>query len=467
MQINNKTDKNITVSFLVVGFLLILIGVVSIVKMLELSNLTQKLYDSPLTVTNSTQIIQTHLVSMHRYMKDVVLSQNEEELQAAIEKVNHSEKVIYKEFAIVFKRYLGDKNEIQESYDLFEDWKEIRKEVVGLMHQNKRYEAVQMNQIKADKHVEKLNKSVDKLINYAHKKAKLFVQNANETKNISIVIIIATVIIILILISSIMIVLLKSLKRSETLKCKQEQHLIKQYRLAQMGEMISMIAHQWRQPLGAIASTSIDMKLQIELDLYDLEEKKGRESCQTYFSARLSDIEGLTQSLTTTIDDFRDFYKPNKVTKTVDIKEPIQKALNIIKNSLEINNILIVEEYMSSKKLQLLDSEIMQVILNIFKNAEDNFKIKDSRDATIWIQTKDTNDGVALDICDNGGGIDEEIIKKIFDPYFSTKYDKNGTGLGLYMSKMIIEDHHNGSLSAANKDDGVCFTIELQSEEKL
>ena len=251
-------------------------------------------------------------------------------------------------------------------------------------------------------------------------------------------------------------------KEYEMEKEKQNQHMFQQSKLAQMGEMISMIAHQWRQPLAAIAASSIDLKMKIELELYDLEDEQGRESCQIYFSNGLDNIEHLTQSLTTTIDDFRDFYKPNKLPKIVGIDEPIQKALNIIRTSLVTDNIIIVEDYNSVKELSLFDSEVMQVLLNIFKNAQDNFNAKEIKEATIWISTKDTKNGIALSVCDNGGGIDEEIMDKIFDPYFSTKYDKNGTGLGLYMSKMIIQDHHDGKLSVKNTEAGVCFKIQLR-----
>jgi len=225
-----------------------------------------------------------------------------------------------------------------------------------------------------------------------------------------------------------------------------------------------MIAHQWRQPLGAIGSTSIDLTMQIELETFDLEEAKGREECQTYFSDGLNDIDGFVQNLTTTIDDFRNFYKPNKEADIALVYETIKKALNIIKVSLASDNIEIVEKYICYEKAKIYKNEIMQVILNIMKNAQDNFKEKMIKNPRISITCKDAEDGedkVVVEICDNGGGISEDILPNIFDPYFSTKDEKNGTGLGLYMSKTIVEDHHNGKLSVENRDDGVCFKIEL------
>ena len=254
--------------------------------------------------------------------------------------------------------------------------------------------------------------------------------------------------------------LVKSIKENR----EKDQKIQEQSKMAQMGEMISMIAHQWRQPLGAIASTSIDLNTKIELETFDLEEAKGREECQTYFSDRLKDIDGFVKNLTTTIDDFRNFYSPNKEADIALVYEIINKALNIIRDSLASDNIEIVEKYICYEKAKIYSNEIMQVILNIIKNAQDNFKEKMIKNPRISITCEDGEDGedeVVVQICDNGGGIPENILPNIFDPYFSTKDEKNGTGLGLYMSKIIIEDHHKGSLLVKNCDDGVCFTIVL------
>lgn len=246
-------------------------------------------------------------------------------------------------------------------------------------------------------------------------------------------------------------------------RIEQENRLLLQSRMAQMGEMIAMIAHQWRQPLGAISSTSIDLNMKIEFEVFDLEQKQGRDEFQTYISNGLHEIDGLVQNLTTTIDDFRNFYKPDKKADLSSVCEPSSKAINIIRSSFAIDGIEIVENLTSNKKIELYTNEIMQVILNILKNAQDNFKEKNIKNPKISIICKDSEDGAAIDICDNGGGIPDDILPKIFDPYFSTKIEKNGTGLGLYMSKLIIEDHHNGYLEVINTDYGICFTITLKS----
>ena len=243
-----------------------------------------------------------------------------------------------------------------------------------------------------------------------------------------------------------------------------DQKLVQQSRMAQMGEMISMIAHQWRQPLGAIAASSIDLKMKIAFASFDLDKKEEQEECTAYFDEQLSNIETYVQGLTTTIDDFRNFYKPNKEKKRMTINEPIEKSLSIIEAVAKASGVEIIKDFKSMKMCEFYDSELMQVFLNIIKNAQDNFKEKEISNARIMITTMDIPEGVKVEICDNGGGIPEDIIKKIFDPYFSTKDEKNGTGLGLYMSKTIVEEHHDGILEVCNKEDGVCFVITIKTE---
>ena len=258
---------------------------------------------------------------------------------------------------------------------------------------------------------------------------------------------------------------ISNIKESERSIRKKDRLLLEQSRLAQMGELISMIAHQWRQPLGAIAATNIDLRMKILLDIYDLDKENDREVCKNYLIEGLDKIEQLTINLTTTIDDFKDFYKPNRVRNKVGIHQVIEKTKLIIGASYKVDNIRIEEEYLSHNAIDMLDGEVMQVLLNIFKNAQDNFISKNSANRCVKITSNDVDNGILIRISDNGGGIDNAIIDKIFDPYFSTKSEKNGTGLGLYMSKVIVQDHHWGSLDAQNIENGVMFTIVLKGEK--
>ena len=241
-------------------------------------------------------------------------------------------------------------------------------------------------------------------------------------------------------------------------KEKQEAHLLQQSRLAQMGEMISMIAHQWRQPLGSIAAKTINIKLHNELELYDFSSMQGQEEFFKFLNHELDDIDSYVQNLTTTVDDFRNFYKPNKLSVRTTFETLIQKALKIMLHSLNLHNIELSQSYSQDDGIELYENEMLQVVLNILKNAQDNFQEKKIQNPKIEIRSKNN----VLYISDNGGGIPQNVLESIFDPYFSTKDEKNGTGLGLYMSKTIVEEHHKGKLLATNQNDGVCFEINLE-----
>jgi len=223
--------------------------------------------------------------------------------------------------------------------------------------------------------------------------------------------------------------------------------MIAQSRQATIGEITSMLAHQWRQPLATISAITTTLSLDIMMDNYQ----------KTFFTQKIESINELSQALSDTINNFRNFFKPNKEAEIVLINTPVIKALGVIRTSLKSDNIKITEDYTSTEKVNIYTSEMMQVILNILKNAQDNFKRKVTRNPQIKISTNNKS----ISICDNGSGISNDIIDKIYEPYFTTKNELNGIGLGLYMSKTIIENHHKGSIQAINTDLGVCFNIEL------
>ncbi len=231
----------------------------------------------------------------------------------------------------------------------------------------------------------------------------------------------------------------------------QELKMLQQSRLAQMGEMISMIAHQWRQPLSAIASTAASLKLKVGLDRYDKE----------YFNDNIEKISQFSQHLSNTIDDFRHFFKSNKNEEEFFMCEVAKGSLSIIGTSLKNKNIRIVTSYSSAYTVRSYFNELKQVCLNLIKNAEDILLLKDVPEPTIWIRTYSDATHVYLEVSDNAGGVDEAIIDKIFDPYFTTKERYDGTGLGLYMSKTIIEEHCSGRLYVENGEEGAIFTVKL------
>ena len=231
-----------------------------------------------------------------------------------------------------------------------------------------------------------------------------------------------------------------------------DKALVQQSKLAQMGEMIAMIAHQWRQPLGAITASANDLILKIKFNKYDAK----------YFNKKLKNITDLSQHLSKTIDDFRGFYKKDKEKIEIVLSDIVKDVLNIVATSIKNKDIEIITEFHSNKKVYTYPNELRQVILNLIKNAEDILLEKGINNPYIKIKTYDDKNNSYLEVSDNGGGVHENIIDKIFDPYFSTKTKKDGTGLGLYMSKIIIEEHCNGTLSISNSNEGAVFRIELK-----
>lgn len=237
---------------------------------------------------------------------------------------------------------------------------------------------------------------------------------------------------------------------------KTNQILMHQSKLASMGEMISMIAHQWRQPLNTISASAGALNLKILLDKYD----------QKTFSENIQKIISLTQHLSSTIDDFRNFFKPNKLKNSFTLRHAIESAIALNESSFNNQNITLIRNFETEGEISGYENELIQVFLNLLKNSLDALNEKKivKPKIIITIEQKD-HDKLLVSIEDNAGGIAKEIADKIYQPYFSTK-SQNGTGLGLYMSKIIIEDHCHGRLVFHNTAEGACFTILLDSEKK-
>jgi len=200
-----------------------------------------------------------------------------------------------------------------------------------------------------------------------------------------------------------------------------EKLLQEQTRLAQMGEMISMIAHQWRQPLGAISSSVIAIQTKKESGKFNFTQEVQRDEYFIFLDTKLRNIDEYVQVLSSTIDDFRNYFKPDKEKELVSLSTPIQRALTIVTSSLSAKNIEVITDFESDDEVMMYPNEMMQVILNILKNAEDNFVEKKIENAKITINTKQVDNQCIIFICDNGGGISQNILGNIFDPYFSTK----------------------------------------------
>ena len=248
-----------------------------------------------------------------------------------------------------------------------------------------------------------------------------------------------------------------------------DRMLQEQSRLALMGEMISMIAHQWRQPLSAISASTFGIQLKANSPKLDFSKEEDRATFLQFLDETLEKISENTQFLSTTIDDFRTFFQSDKKKQISSLEIPFKRALHIVQASLESKEITISSEVTTYDEIYMYQNEFMQVILNLIKNAEDVLVQNKVKEPKIEVKIYKAEQNYIFELRDNGGGISEDIKDKIFDPYFSTKIEKDGTGLGLYMSKVMIEEHHNGRLEVCNIDGGACFKItlnEAKAEEK-
>ena len=226
--------------------------------------------------------------------------------------------------------------------------------------------------------------------------------------------------------------------------------LIQQNKLASMGEMLNNIAHQWRQPLTNLSFISMDLELTMQRD----------EINNTYIHKIVNDSNNQIEFMSQTLDNFKGFYLPNKNKSSFKSSDPVNKAISIINPSLVNTNIKIDLIVKQETTLLTYENEYIQVILNILSNAKEALLHKNiaTPKITITIETNQNNKSVLM-IEDNAGGIKNEHINKIFDPYFSTK--KTNSGIGLYMSKVILDSHLEGSIEVHNHKNGVQFKITI------
>jgi len=225
--------------------------------------------------------------------------------------------------------------------------------------------------------------------------------------------------------------------------------LEKQSRHASMGEMISNIAHQWRQPIN---------RINLSLDVVE-EIIKDEKIDNPIINKRIDNSKKNIQYMSQTIDDFSNFFSPNKSKSKFEIDNVVQKALNLIQSRTNGINI----EVKVDKDIEFygFENEFIQILLVILNNAIDNFELTKIEEKDISIFTQKDKNNIKLSICDNGGGIDKKNINYIFDPYFSTKFKTQGTGIGLYMAKTLIETSMNGKLSVVSSGGKTTFIIDL------
>jgi C4-dicarboxylate-specific signal transduction histidine kinase len=231
-----------------------------------------------------------------------------------------------------------------------------------------------------------------------------------------------------------------------------DELLIQQSRLTGMGEMLENIAHQWKQPLHKLSLVIQNHYFQHQfannITTEDMEK----------FNKQSSEI---IEYMSTTVDDFRNFFNPQKESEKFLLSVSVEKILEMSQPIIEQQGIVIEVNNTSKSYVNGYPNEFAQVLLNLFSNAKDAFHMNDIEKREIHITIKEDAKYVILEFLDNAGGIPADAIEKVFDPYFTTKGFKEGSGIGLYMSKMIIEKSMNGQFKVENSFGGAQFSIKF------
>ncbi|MFY9088836.1 sensor histidine kinase [Arcobacter aquimarinus] len=335
-------------------------------------------------------------------------------------------------------------------------------------------ESFQKDIIEAKKIYKKANKNEEQLNTFIEKKIEIKTEQDDLFKDfmfaLTLVVIVFMVLFTFLMISIIKDVIkkykkqveyreneLKALNENLFIKVKQgieeakqkDRKILEQAKLARIGSMISMIAHQWRQPLSQLSG--ILMELETTTRFKKVDEK--------YILNAIEKSDKMIEFMSNTIDDFRNFYKPDKKKEDFLVSNACKKAINIIDATLENLGIELSLNIKEDKSIYGYPTEFAQVILNIISNAKDVLVEKNIKNPKIGLNIESKGVLSIITIKDNAGGIGEKNLELIFDPYYSTKDSSKGTGLGLYISKLIIERNMGGELSVYNDEEGAVFKI--------
>jgi len=222
-----------------------------------------------------------------------------------------------------------------------------------------------------------------------------------------------------------------------------------QARLASLGQMLANIAHQWRQPLT-----------QLNLSLFNIKKEAHKQNLDELDKIQ-NNAKQIIKNMSQTIDDFTNFFKPNKENVRFNIRESINEAIALLGKTIIQESISIRTDIIHIATLEGVPNELTQIFINLLQNSKDAFNINHISNKIIRINVQVLDDIIYVEFIDNAGGIPHDIIDKIFEPYFTTKHQFSGTGIGLFMSKMICEQSFNGSMDVKSKENETIFTIKL------
>ena len=299
-------------------------------------------------------------------------------------------------------------------------------------------------------YLEELNKEIQE------KKDALIASNKKSVEVISLIGLFLTLIVIFIsfylskTISNIFIDYKEKIDDELKAKFEKDRILVQQSKMATMGEMIGSIAHQWKQPLSVISMANALLRINREMKDFSSEKE---------IDDAIDDIDKSTHNLSQTIDDFRNFFNPNKQKVQFKISDAIEDTLKLISSQLRNNNIEVIKD-IEDIELNGYQNELLQTLINLFKNSkEELIKKPSSEKRYIFIDAYKEKNHLIIKIKDNANGIPENIIERVFEPYFTTKEKDGGTGIGLYMCKQIIEESMYGKIEVSN----VKFTYENEN----
>ena len=250
------------------------------------------------------------------------------------------------------------------------------------------------------------------------------------------------------------------LKNQEIELKKKDKILYQQSKIVAMGEMIENIAHQWRQPLSVISTISSQIKLKKELNLFEKELENSE------IIDAMSKIKITTEYLSETIDYFRNFLHKEEHKEYFSSNELINNLLELVNIEIKSNEINLIKR-LENITIYGIKNEILQVLINLLNNAKDPLKEKNITEKYILVELFERDKDIIIQIQDNAGGIDEKIVDRIFEPYFTTKHKSSGTGIGLFLSQKIAVNHLNGEITVSNKEIeilgkkfiGACFEL--------
>ena len=223
-------------------------------------------------------------------------------------------------------------------------------------------------------------------------------------------------------------------------------------KLATMGEMMANITHQWKQPLN-----------ELSLILYKMKKLTGSEDGE--FVGAYERAMQIIKYMADTTDDFSSFLNPNTLSQEFSLADAARASIQIVKGVMKKEGVHVELEVLADSKICGHKNRLMQVIINLLNNAKDALNLKKIEDKNIKISIDSDDKFAYISVQDNGGGIDESVMDKIFKPYFSTKNNKS-IGIGLYMSKQIVEQF-NAEITASNSDGGACFSIKLPHKGEI